>query len=69
MSRGGLYDEELPKGTRNAKTGWEVGKSSAGSKKPPKTCVCMVMAFTGGVGWLVYDAAAAVLPYNPWDRW
>lgn len=64
---------QVPPGTRNARTGAYIRKpvrvTGGGGKKPPKVCLCMVMAFAGGVGWLVYDAVSAVLPYDPWARW
>lgn len=29
------------------------------------TCVCMVLSFTGGIGWLAWQALASVLALDP----
>lgn len=64
-----VYGGKVPKGTRNARTGFPVGQTSANktSRKPPhkSTCVCMVMAFAGGVGYLLYQAAAPLVDLPP----
>lgn len=45
-----VYGGKVPKGTRNARTGFPVGQSSARKKKKPKKgCALVLLGSVGGV--------------------
>lgn len=44
-----VYGGKVPKGTRNARTGFPVGQSSARKKPPKKGCALVLLSSVGAV--------------------